>query len=179
MVASAITSIMVIATYRLQLVNLSASSNINQRQILFNSVASLANQIHGYLPYSGLDSLSRNAKFLYHETSYSSNNSLSGHNCAERECNDKQYATYMLYQWKSNLSKLNFSKNAIAAIVCMDNGYFATNKTPTLNNHNCSGDGDLVIKVVWQSHHPQRETEMLPTYNHIILPVYRKLNEIN
>lgn len=163
------------AIYKLQLTSLGSSQQIITRQLMIQYSDNLINQMNEHLNYVGYSanafySLSmepgsyadsaHQLKNGYVEETYSKPelDSTKLADCSIRNCDDNQFAKYLINTWKKHLRlNTNLPEDNVAAIVCRDQ----VMAVPTMTNPNCSNIGPLVLKVIWQPKNQSTETQGL------------------
>lgn len=177
MVAVSIVSGLGMAIYKLQLVSLSSSQQTLTKQLMIQYADNLLNQMYahenfiaGTGSFTGLGLMpgysSTSSNSAYVETSYSAAATPSV-NCSTSACNDSDFAKYILYTWKSNLStKANLPSSNVKAIVCKDSAL----GIPSMSSPNCDGTGNqLALKIVWQPHNYDVESAALASNNNYVM----------
>ena len=154
-----------LAIYRLQLAEAIATQQLLRQQFMSQAANTMANQIYADLNYSAANSLSRVA-LAYAESSYAEHTTLPRADCRnENTCSSSQYAALILAHWKQSLSQRAMGN--IYALVCQDDSL----TTPTISHANCSGQGGLVVKIVWQSNPYAPDALSSTQSSYVMLPV--------
>lgn len=177
MIAVAVIASLGAGIYRLQLSALATSQQTLVKQMMTQTASSMVNQMVSHLNYTaatasnsviaGYDSASCSAASCYKEANYNDDKTSSGlTNCQSNDCNDQQYAKWILYQWKQSLANMNLPVSNIYAIVCADSAM----GVPTTTSPNCS-NGSLVVKIVWTTHNMDAESAILGNNNYVMLKV--------
>lgn len=165
MIAVVILAALGLGIYRMQLSALAAAQQSLARQQALRAADSLLNQLVGNTLYQNNIDIGRS--LVASEVAYSDNTTL-GTNCSVSACTAAQMLAYLLFRWKSQLAgSMGLPAGNVKAILCRDNAL----GIPTLSNSNCSGNGNLVIKIVWQSHLQDVESALLGNASYIMLRV--------
>ena len=161
---------------KLMLANIKSSSYSNTQQLVSNGAQYIFDRINANLQ-SGSNNQSSPLQ-IYTETSYTSDTTVPSVTCNSGSyCTQQQQAFYDLYQWKQYLATLKIPY--LSAIVCQDTrGNYGV---PTLSSPNCSGSGDLVVKIVWQYVPPSVESSLVSSTKYLItkLPVINTVSVYN
>ena len=165
LVSLLIISIAIVGFSRLMLANVKSSSYNNTQQLTNNAVQYIFDRINANLQTSNATSSSAQN---YVETSYSSDTTTPNITCnSGNYCSQSQQALYDLYQWKQYLATLKIPQ--LNAIVCLDtSGNYGI---PTLSSPNCSGSGDVVVKLVWQYAASSSESSLVSSTKYITVKV--------
>lgn len=176
MISVAIMASLGLGIYRLQLTALATSQQTLVKQMMTQSAISIVNQMIGHLNYTtaasnsvitGYNVASCSSASCYKEANYNDDKTSSGlTNCQSNDCNDQQYAKWILYQWKQSLANMNLPVTNVFAIVCADSAL----GVPTTSSPNCS-NGSLVVKIVWTTHSMDSESAILGNNNYVMLKV--------
>ena len=180
MIAVAVMASLGLGIYRLQLSALATSQQTLVKQMMTQAASSMVNQMVSHLNYTaatasnsviaGYDTTDSYNASRYKETAYSDHTtndplSASFKNCQSNDCTDKEYANWVLYQWKQSLANMNLPVSNVSAIVCTDSAM----GIPTTTSPNCS-TGSLVVKIVWTAHNLDAESA-LGNNNYVMLKV--------
>jgi Tfp pilus assembly protein PilV len=176
MIALLISAILSFSIYLLSIYVLSATQQSLTKQLLTQGANDLSNQLYTATHYCATTSLSVIAgcvsgSSVYQEISYGAHVAANSSTCClSVECSELELANCRLTNWKYALkNKNNLPASNINAIVCLDSSL----AIPTFNNPNCTGSGDLVIKIVWISHLESAESQ-LGSNNYIIFPLAKR-----
>ena len=165
LVALLVIGVAVTGFSRLLLANLRSSNETNIQQLTSNATQYIIDKINANLQAE--TTLSNTAK-NYIEVSYLSDTTAPSTNCNIGDyCTQYQQSLYDLYQWKQYLSTLKIPQ--LNAIVCADtSGNYGI---PTLSSPNCSGSGDVVVKLVWKYSRPGAESIIATDVKYIITKI--------
>ncbi len=168
MIAVAILAALGLGIYRMQLSALAAAQQGLARQQAVRAASNLINQLTAAnLIYQNNTTVTRSLTKA--EAAYGDDTTL-GLDCSAlvKVCTTDEIVSYLLYNWKSQLAPaMSLPAGNIRAILCQDNGF----GVPTLTNPNCSGNGNYVVKIAWQSHLQDAESALLGTASYVMLKV--------
>lgn len=142
--AIAIVGLLSAVIFKLQWLSLNNTKDIIIRQKSITAANSLINQIVVHSKNSNdIDGVIRH----YVENNYSAPiNQFKS--CSISLCNDKEFASWLLNNWKNDIVEVNnLTENSIKAIICHDNSMIA----PTIEAPNCDNNPNshVVLKIVW------------------------------
>jgi prepilin-type N-terminal cleavage/methylation domain-containing protein len=176
MVAVMVVASLGLGIYRLQLAELNASRELLVREQMMHQAMLISNQILSHLNATGNTTLNKVGGYnstlcttgsCYAETNYSDHSLLYLKNCSLLTCNDSEFADYLLYNWKQGFKNINMPSGNILGVVCLD----TTGAPPTLASPNCSGSGKLMVKLIWQAHALDQESQLIGKANYLVLRI--------
>ena len=142
LIALLIIGIAVVGFSRLMLANIRSVSYDNTQQLTSNATQYIVDKINANLQLNDQNASAQN----YVETNYNDDATIASALCNSGVyCTPLQQARSDLYQWKQYLSTLHIPQ--LQGTVCNDTP--ENYGIPTLSNPNCSGNGDVVVKLVW------------------------------
>lgn len=166
MIAVAVVAALGLGIYRLQLAGIATTQQALTRQLAYKAADNLANQIYSTLIYLNNTTVDRSSESFV-ETTYTAHSSYTT-NCSTTSCSASQFAAYAISNWKNSLaSNVNLPSGSVFAIICKD----SVMAIPTTASGNCNNAGDLMIKIVWQTHNQDAESAILGNNNFIMFRV--------
>lgn len=169
LIALALLTLVSSGLFRLQAYSQTSLHKSNNKLLISSLTSNLFNQIYAQLPISDNNSISRGASF-YIENSYLEH-LVSNDNCFNKWCDEKDYAGFIISNWKSQLQQLPIEN--VHAIVCKD--VVQNTTAPTLDNPNCSASGtQLVAKVIWQNQKLKAEESILSSTEYLIMDLPKR-----
>jgi type IV pilus modification protein PilV len=166
MIAVGVVAALGLGIYRLQLAGIATTQQALTRQLANRAADNLANQIYSVLVYTDKTTISRTSA-NFSEDVYGDHASYTT-DCSTAACSAAELANYTISKWKKNLAiSMNLPTGSVFAIICKD----SVMGKPTTAAANCSGAGNLVIKIVWQTHNQDAEFAILGGNNFVMFRV--------